>query len=75
MVVSVLKKIIMFVPNKVIAINQSVEKAISLPDKVDKTFTYVTKVTGAITGSAGLGKGSVDLVEAIACNDGICAFI
>lgn len=75
MVLSVLKKIVMFVPNKLIAINQNVDKLIALPENADKTFTYITKVTGATTGAAGAAKGSVDLAEAIACQDGVCAFV
>ncbi len=71
----VLKKIILFVPNKLIALNRNVDKLINLPETTDKAFTYVTKTTGAITGSAGLAKGSVDFAEAIACSDGICAVV
>ena len=46
-----------------------------MPTNADKTFTYVTKLTGATTGAAGAAKGTVDLAEAIACQDGICAFV
>ena len=72
---SILKKVLIFIPNKVAAINKNLNKLITFPDKVGNTFTYVTKVTGATTGIAGAAKGSVDLAEAIACQDGICAFI
>lgn len=41
MVLLTVKKIIMFVPNEFIAIN--------LPEKADKTFPYLSKVTGATT--------------------------
>ncbi len=75
MVFRVLKNVVMFVPNKLIAINENVNKIINLPTNADKTFTYVTKVTGATTGAAGAAKGTVDLAEAIACQDGICAFV
>lgn len=75
MVFRVIKNVVMFVPNKLIAINENVNKIINLPTNVDKTFTYVTKVTGATTGAAGAAKGTVDLAEAIACQDGICAFV
>jgi hypothetical protein len=40
-----------------------------------KTLTYVTKVTGVSTGAAEAAKGTVDMLEAIACQDGICAII
>ena len=75
MVFRVIKNVVMFVPNKLIAINENVNKIINLPTNADKTFTYVTKVTGATTGAAGAAKGTVDLAEAIACQDGICAFV
>ena len=65
----------MFIPNKVIAINDSVNKVIDLPQKADKTFTYITKVTGATTGAAGAAKGGVDFAEAVMCQDGVCAFV
>ena len=65
----------MYVPNKVIAINDNVNKVINLPTAADKTFTYVTKVTGATTGAAGAAKGSVDFAEAVACQDGVCAVV
>ena len=62
MVFRIIKNVVMFVPNKLIAINENVNKIINLPTKVDKTFTYVTKVTGITTGAAGAAKGSADLV-------------
>ena len=75
MVFRVIRKFVMFVPNKLIAINENANKIINLPTEADKTFIYVTKVTGATTGAAGAAKGTVDLAEAIACQDGICAFV
>ncbi len=75
MVYTTLKKIVMFIPNKLIAINNNVDKIIEVPEKTDKVFNYVTKVAGATTGAAGAAKGSVDLAEAIACQDGICAVV
>ncbi len=70
-----LGKTITFIPKKLVAINNSVDQMIGISDKVDKTFTYVSKIVGATTGSAGAAKGSVDLVEALACQDGICAVV
>jgi hypothetical protein len=75
MVLQIIKKVVMFVPDKLIAINNNVNKVINLPETADKTFTYITKVTGATTGAAGAAKGSVDFAEAVACQDGICAFV
>ena len=42
MVLSIIKKVVMFVPDKLIAINKNVNKIIHLPETADKTFTYVT---------------------------------
>ena len=75
MVLPIINKVVMFVPNKLIAINTNINKVINLPETADKTFTYVSKVTGATTGAAGAAKGSVDFLEAVACQDGVCAFI
>lgn len=44
---------IIFIPNKVIALNNNIDKIITLPEKADKTF-------GATTAA----KGSVDFLEA-----------
>jgi len=70
-----ISKILSSIPNKLVAINNSVDKAIGLTDKADKLYTHVTKVVGLSTGSAGVAKGTVDLAEAIACQDGVCAFV
>ena len=75
MVLSTIKKVILFIPNKLTVINKNVNKIIDLPEAADKTFTYVTKVTGATTGAAGAAKGTVDFAEAVACQDGVCAFV
>lgn len=75
MVYSTIKKIVMFIPNKLIFINKNVHKIIELPENTDKLFTYITKVTGTTTGAAGAAKGSVDLAEVIPCKDGICAVV
>jgi hypothetical protein len=75
MVLPILKKIVLFIPNKLIAINNNVNKVISLPETTSKTFTYITKLTAATTGAAGAGKGTVDFLEAVACQDGLCALI
>ena len=65
MVFSTIKQVIVFIPNKLTAINNAVDKVINIPETADKTFTYVSKVTGATTGAAGAAKGSVDFLEAV----------
>jgi hypothetical protein len=56
-------------------INQSTDNMVKISETADKTLTYVTKVTGVSTGAAGAAKGTVDLLEAVACQDGICAIV
>lgn len=71
----IVKKIVMFVPNKLIAINNSVDKLLAMLNKTEKTFTYVKKIIGASTGSAGVAKVTADFAEAIACQDEIYATV
>ena len=75
MVLSILKKIVMFVPNKLVAINNNVDKIIHFPENAYKRFTYPTKVIGATTGLAGMAKRTVDFAEAIASQDGVSAVV
>lgn len=75
MVFTIIKKVVMFLPNKAVAINKGLDKVIDLPEKADRAFTYATKVTGATTGAAGAAKGSVDFLEAVSCQDGVCAVV
>ena len=56
-------------------INSSSDNLVKISETADKTLTYVTKLTGVTTGSAGVAKGTVDMLEAIACQDGVCAVI
>lgn len=75
MALSTIKKIILFVPNKLVTINSNISKVINLTETADRTLTYVTKVTGATTGAAGVAKGSIDFVEALACQDNVCVIV
>ena len=75
MVFPMLKKVVFFIPQKIITINRNVNKIINLPETAEQSFVYVTKVTGATTGAAGAAKGAVDFAEALVCQDGICAFV
>ena len=53
---------IIILPDKLIAINKSVNKVPNLAESNDKAFTCIT-------------KGTIDLAEAIACQDGVYAFV
>ena len=48
-------------------VNDSTDNMVKISETADKTLTYVTKVTGISTGAAGAAKGSVDMLEAMAC--------
>jgi hypothetical protein len=59
----------------ILGINFESIKIVGVGDKLSEGGKIVSKITGATAGSAGLAKGSVDLAEALACQDGICAFV
>ena len=63
-----IKKTILFIRKKLVPINNSVNKRWDLPDKADKTFPYATKLVGSSGGSA-------DVIEAVVCQDEICAIL
>jgi hypothetical protein len=48
-------------------INNPTDNIIKFSDSDNSILTYVTKVTGVSTGAAGATKGSVNLLEAVAC--------
>ena len=56
-------------------LNDSTDNLVKISDTADKTLTYVTKVTGVSTGASGAAKGTVDMLEAVACQDGVCAVV
>ena len=72
MVFSITKRVVMFVPNKWITVNKNVNRVINLSKYTDKTFTYVAMFVQVVGGTA---KGSVDLAEAVAYYDDVCAFV
>ena len=65
----------MFVPNKLITINQNLDKISTLPKNTDKRFNFITKVTNPRTDVVGAAKRGVDLTRAIAYQYRICVFI
>jgi hypothetical protein len=75
MVVAKLKSILLWVPNTLKKIDSSVGNIAKITETTDKTLNYVTKVTGVTTGAAGAAKGTVDFMEAVACQDGVCAVV
>lgn len=56
-------------------VNDSTDNLVKISETADKTLTYVTKVTGVSTGTAGVGRGSVDMLKAIVCQYGVCAAV
>ena len=56
-------------------LNDSSDNLVKISETADKTLTYVTKVTGVSTGAAGAAKGTVDILEAVACQDGVCVVV
>lgn len=56
-------------------INHASENMVKISETGDKILTYITKVTGVSIGAAGVTKGTVDMLEAVACQDGVCAVV
>ena len=56
-------------------INDTTDSTVRISETTDKTLTFITKFTGTSTGATGIGKGSVEMLEAIACQDGVCAVV
>lgn len=73
--INVIRKGVVSCYNAVVNINLNSVAVTGVGDKLSDGAKVVTKITGATTGAAGLAKGSVDVAEALACQDGICAFV
>jgi len=62
--------------SKIYNITKGVNDGLQSPTKIGNAansgIEYITKITGATTGAAGAAKGTVDAIEALACQDGIC---
>ena len=56
-------------------LNTATDKLVNISEIADKTVTYVTKVTGVSIRAAGAAKRTVDMLEAVACQDGLCAVV
>nr|QYB19234.1 hypothetical protein [Climaconeis cf. scalaris]QYB19343.1 hypothetical protein [Climaconeis cf. scalaris] len=59
-----------FVPNKFIGNKHHI-----FPNTTDKIFTYFSKVTKYTVVTAVVSKESINIAEAIACQNKICAFV
>jgi hypothetical protein len=57
------------------SLNELLKAPLTIKEGSEKTFIFVTKITGATTGAAGAAKGSIDAAEAFACNDGVCFIV
>jgi len=53
-------------------VNDALEAPTAIGKAANKGFIYTTKIFGATTGAAGVGKGTADALEALACQDGVC---
>lgn len=61
--------------NYTLGVNDLIQSSTVIGNAANNGITYVTKITGATTGSMGFAKGSVDALEALACQDGVCFFV
>ena len=53
-------------------VNDVIQAPTLIGDAANNGITYVTKITAATTGALGIGKGTADALEALACQDGTC---
>jgi len=53
-------------------INDGLQSPTKIGEAANNGFAFITKITGATTGAAGVGKVTADALEALACQDGIC---
>ena len=56
-------------------LNDPTDNVVKISDTAGKTPIYVTKVTGITVGTFGVIKRTLDTLEAIACQDGVCAIV
>lgn len=57
-------------------INDSTNSIVKISQTADKPLTYFTKkVNGVITGVVNAPKGTVDILESGACQDGVCGVV
>lgn len=54
------------------SLNTVLEARLGVKQQSQKTFIFVTKLTGATTGAAGAEKGAVHEAEVFACGNGVC---
>lgn len=73
--INVIRKSCLSCYNAIVNVNINSIALTGVGDKLSEGGKVVTKITGATTGAAGLAKGSVDVAEALACQDGVCAFV
>lgn len=75
MVYQLLKNTDLFIPKKLVSINLTAQKVISISEKAKRKYIYVTELTRTYTRPAGITKRNVNFLEAIACQDGIYTFV
>jgi hypothetical protein len=73
--INTVKGIAIKVYNGLVHINVGSMTITGVGDKLSDGAKVVTKIADASSGASGLAKGSVDVAEALACQDGLCAFV
>lgn len=58
-----------------VSLNQTVANMAGLSTNMNRASTVATKVGGGAAGTLMLVKGSVDVYEAVVCQDSVCAII
>jgi hypothetical protein len=56
-------------------LNDAIQSPTIIGNAANNGITYVTKLTGVTSGAVGMGKGTADALEALACQDGVCFIV
>ena len=57
------------------SLNTLLEAPTGVKEGVTSGLEWCSKLVGSTTGAAGAAKGSVDAMEALACQDGVCFIV
>lgn len=61
--------------SSILNMNNTAIKVTGVGEKLSEAEKVMTKYIAATTGAAGFGKGAYDTLDAIKCQDGVCAII
>lgn len=73
--ITLTKQVIKKGSNFILTMNHTAISVVGVGEKLNDVEKMITKYVAASTGAAGLAKGASDTIEALKCQDGVCAVI